>query len=131
MNCLQCFDAVRLVARRASGLQKKLSGGCWHGCLSGARCRLAYATHRLFFSKIHICFTFLVPADPSSPGQMVVKQVMFVVTVILISNLYRIQQHSKDMNTGMRQQTLTVNNSKTNTRDNRQMYSHRRHQLQL
>ena len=48
--CLQCFDAVGWVAGRASGRQ---SGGCWCGCLSGARCRLAYgpadatATHCL------------------------------------------------------------------------------------
>jgi len=43
--------------------------GCWHGYLSGARCRLAYgpadasATHCLLLSKIQIGFTFLVPAD--------------------------------------------------------------------
>jgi len=27
------------------------------------------------FSKIHISFTFLVPADPGSPGQRAVKRV--------------------------------------------------------
>ena len=52
MSCLQCFDAVGCVAGRASGLSKTV-GGCWHGYLSGARCRLAYgaadatATHCL------------------------------------------------------------------------------------
>ena len=46
--CLQCFDAVGWAAGRASGLV-----ACWHGYLSGARCRLAYgpadatATHCL------------------------------------------------------------------------------------
>ena len=56
--------------------------GCWHGYLSGARCRLAYspadatATHCLLrFSKVQIGFTYLVPADPGSPGQRAVKQV--------------------------------------------------------
>ena len=50
--CLQCCDAVGLVAGRASGLQKTVMG-CWCGSLSGARCRLAYgpadatATHCL------------------------------------------------------------------------------------
>jgi len=43
--------------------------GCWRGCLSGARCRLACgpadatATH------------FLVPADPASPGKRAVERV--------------------------------------------------------
>jgi len=50
--CLQCFDAVGWAAGRASAC-KKLSGGCWHGYLSGVRCRFAYgpadatATHCL------------------------------------------------------------------------------------
>ena len=50
--CLQCFDAVGWAAGRASGC-KKLSCEVLHGCLSGARCRLAYgpadaiATHCL------------------------------------------------------------------------------------
>jgi len=50
--------------------------GCWHGYLSGARCRLAYgpadatATDMVScFHKIQISFTFLVPADPGSPGE--------------------------------------------------------------
>ena len=43
--------------------------GCWRGCLSGARCRLAYG------SRIQIGFTFLVPAHPGSPGKRAVKRV--------------------------------------------------------
>ena len=54
--------------------------GIWHGYLSGVKCRLACspadatATHCLF-SKIQIGFTFLVPADPGSPGQRAIKRV--------------------------------------------------------
>jgi len=49
--------------------------GCWHGYLSGTRCRLAYgpadvaATHRLLLGKIQIGFTFLVPAHPVVPDK--------------------------------------------------------------
>ena len=49
------FSALMLLVGRQEGHPacKKLSGGCWHGYLSGARCRLAYgpadatATHCL------------------------------------------------------------------------------------
>jgi len=53
--------------------------GCWHGCLSGASCRLAYgpadatATPALVQSRLG--FTSLVPAHPGSPGQRAVKWV--------------------------------------------------------
>ena len=59
--CLQCFDAVGWAAGRASGLQKNWVVGCWHGYLSGARCRLAYgpadatATHCLLLHKNPDC----------------------------------------------------------------------------
>ena len=49
--------------------------GCWHGYLSGARCRLAYgpadatATHCLLLQKNQIGFTFLVPAHLGSPDK--------------------------------------------------------------
>ena len=54
---------------------------CWHGYLSGARCRLACAQLMPLpltvscFSKIQIGFTFLVPAHLDSPGQRAVKRV--------------------------------------------------------
>jgi len=54
---------------------------CWHGYLSGARCRLAYAQLMPLplavscFSKIQIGFTFLAPAHPGSPGKRAVKRV--------------------------------------------------------
>jgi len=38
-----------------------------------------------FFSKIQIGFTFLVPADLGSPGQMAVKQVCVCLDVMLFS----------------------------------------------
>ena len=49
------FSALTLLVGRQERHPacKKLSGGCWHGYLSGARCRLAYgpadanATHCL------------------------------------------------------------------------------------
>jgi len=49
------FSALMLLVGQQEGHPacKKLSGGCWHGYLSGARCRLAYvpadatATHCL------------------------------------------------------------------------------------
>ena len=54
---------------------KKLSGGCWHGYLSGVRCRQHTAQLMPLpltvscFSKIQIGFTFLVPAHLDSPGK--------------------------------------------------------------
>jgi len=56
--------------------------GCWRGYLSGLRCTLLHMAQLMplqlsvsCFSKIHIGFTFLVPAHPGSPGQRVVKRV--------------------------------------------------------
>ena len=36
------------------------------------------------FSKIHIGFTFLVPADPGSPGQRAVKRARVCVCVCVV-----------------------------------------------
>jgi len=54
---------------------KKLSGGCWHCYLSGARCILVYMAQLMplpltvsCFSKIQIGFTFLLLAHLGSPG---------------------------------------------------------------
>ena len=61
--------------------------GCWHGYLSGARCRLAYAQLMPLpltvscFSKIQIGFSFLVPAYSGSPGKRAVKRVCLCVCV--------------------------------------------------
>jgi len=61
--------------------------GCWHGYLSGARCRLAYSPLMPLpltvscSSKIQIGFTFLVPAHLGSPGKRAVKRVCVCVCV--------------------------------------------------
>jgi len=65
--------------------------GCWHGYLSGVRCRVAYgpadatATLRLvsYFSKIQTGFTFLVPAHHGSPEKRAVKRAGVCVCVVL------------------------------------------------
>jgi len=57
--------------------------GCWHGYLSGARCRFAYgpadvtASHGLLLHEIQIgfSFTFLVWAHPGNPRQRAIKRV--------------------------------------------------------
>ena len=77
--CLQCFDTVGWVAGRASGLQKTE----WWGvgvviCLErGADLHTAQLMPLPLtvscYSKIQIGFTFLVPADPGSPGKRAVK----------------------------------------------------------
>jgi len=73
--CPQCFDAVGWAAGRASGLQKNRVAGCWHGYLSGARCRLHMAQLMPLpltvscFIKIQIGFTFLVTTHLGSPGK--------------------------------------------------------------
>ena len=45
------------------------------GYLSGSRCRLAYGPADATVSCVQIGFTFLVPAQPGSPGQMAVEWV--------------------------------------------------------
>jgi len=55
--------------------------GCWHGHLSGARCRLAHgpadatATYCLMLQWNPDRFSFLVLAQPGSPGQRADKHV--------------------------------------------------------
>ena len=79
---------------------------CWHGYLSGVRCRFAYgpadpiATHCLLLQTIQIgfCCTFLVAAYLGSPGQnpegreMVV--VVFDIQFSLVSYFYINNWHS-------------------------------------
>ena len=74
--------------------------GCWHGYLSGARCRLAYAQLMPLpltvscFSSIQIGFTFLILPYPGSPGKRAVKRVCVCVlpitqaTLSLTENMY-------------------------------------------
>jgi len=83
------FSNLSLLFGRQEGhpaCKKNRVRGCWHGYLSGARCRLAYgpadatATQCLYFSKIQTGFTFLVPVHPGSPGQRAVKRVCVCVS---------------------------------------------------
>ena len=77
---LQCFDAVGWAAGRASGLYRTE----WWGvgvaiCLEqGADLHVAQLMPLPLtvscFSKIQICFIFLVPAHPGSPGKRAVKR---------------------------------------------------------
>jgi len=63
--------------------------GCWHGYLSGTRCRLAL--HHLMplpitvscFSKIQIGFAYLVPAHLGSPGKKAIKRLCVCVCVCM------------------------------------------------
>ena len=78
------FSTLTLLVGRQEGhpaCKKLRVVRCWHGYLSGARCRLACAQLMPLpltvccFSKIQIGFTFLVPAHPGSPGHRAVKRV--------------------------------------------------------
>ena len=79
--CLQCFDAVGLRGRK--GIWPVKTEWCGAGvviCLErGADLHMVQPMPLPLtvscFSKIQIGFTFLVPADPGSPGQRVVKRV--------------------------------------------------------
>ena len=90
------FSALMLLVGRQEGhlACKKRVVGCWHGCLSGARCRLAYgpadatAPTVSCFTKIQIGFTFLVPANLGSPGKRAVKQVCVCVLVYIVIVCY-------------------------------------------
>ena len=82
--CLFCVNIYSVLWRCWLGGRKGIRPvknwvvGCWHGYLSGAKCRFAYdpadatTTHCLL---LQIGFTFLVPAHPGSPGQRAVKRV--------------------------------------------------------
>jgi len=77
------FSALMLLVERQEGhlACNKLSGWCWRGYLSAARCRLALAQLMPLsltvscFSKIQFGFAFLVPAHPGSPGKRTIKWV--------------------------------------------------------
>jgi len=65
---------------------KKLAVGYWHGCLSGARCRLTYGpadAAATCFSKIQIGFTFLVPAHLGIPGKRAIKRVCVLAFIVI------------------------------------------------
>ena len=75
--------------------------GCWHGYLSGAKCRLAYGPADATvscFSEMQIGFTFLVPAHPGNPGQRAVKWVY----VCMYDFLFFLLEHNVDTATACR-----------------------------
>ena len=102
-NCLQCFDAVGWAAGRASGLYKTVVR-CWCGCLSGARCSLAYgpgdatATHCLL---LQIGFTFLVPAHLVVPEKDVKRVCVRQQQHCLPSSPYCIYQDKMTLHSSM------------------------------
>ena len=76
------FSALTLLVGQQEGhpaCKKNWVVGCWHGYLSGVRCRLAYgaddATATLSLASVKSRLVFLVPADAGSPGQRGVKWV--------------------------------------------------------
>ena len=87
---LQClaFSALTLLVGRQEGhlACKKLSGGVlvWFCLKRGADLHMAQLMPLPLtvscFSKIQTGFTFLVPADPGSPGQRAVKRVCVCAT---------------------------------------------------
>jgi len=82
------FRALMLLVGRQEGHPdcKKLSGGCWCGYLSGARCTLAYGpadattTHCLLL-QLNPDWFYLVLAHPVCPGKRAVKRVCVCVYV--------------------------------------------------
>ena len=86
-GCLQCFDAVGLVAGRASGLQniEWLGAGAVICLGRGADLHMV----RLMplpptvscFSVIQLGFTFLLLAYPGSPGQRAIKWMLLLLII--------------------------------------------------
>ena len=91
--CLQCSDTVGWAAGRASGLLKTERWGAGLViCLErGADLHIAQLMPLPLtvscFSKIQIGFTFLVPADPGSPGQRAVKWVSVMAACVTMGIL--------------------------------------------
>ena len=60
------------------------------------------------FSKIQIGFTFLVPADPGSPGQRAIKRVCVCVYTVHIQTLLIDQQRFMELRDQVRWLTLVT-----------------------
>ena len=89
MNWLCAFSALTLLVGWQEGHPacKKLSGGmlAWSSVWSEVQtCIWPLPLTVSCFSKIQIGFTFLVPADPGSPGQRVVKRVCVWLCVVVV-----------------------------------------------
>jgi len=88
VNWLCAFSALTLLVGWQEGHPacKKLSGGmlAWSSVWSEVQtCIWPLPLTVSCFSKIQIGFTFLVPADPGSPGQRVVKRVCVWLCVVV------------------------------------------------
>ena len=77
------FSAVTLLLGGRKGIRPvKLNDGVLSWLSVWVRCRFAYgpaeatATHYLLLQYIQTRFTFLVPAEPGSPEQRPIKQVL-------------------------------------------------------
>ena len=85
-----------LSSRKGIRPVKNLVVGCWHGYLSGARCRLAYgpvdATVSCF-GKIQIGFAFLVLAYLGSPGKGLLNGCVCVCLVCKITKWLMSMRH--------------------------------------
>jgi len=91
--CLQCFDTVGLGRQEGHPVCKKTE---WLGagmviCLEqGEDLHMAQLMPLpvtvCCFNEIQIGFTFLVPADPGSPGKWAVKRVCVCVCVWTVDN---------------------------------------------
>ena len=91
-GAVDAFSALTLLVGRQEGhpaCKKLWVVGCWHGYQYGARCRLAAQLMPLpltvsCFSKLQTGFTFLVPAQPGSPGKRAVKRVCVCVEFMTV-----------------------------------------------
>ena len=97
-SALCAFSALTLLVGWQEGhpaCKKNWAVGCWHGYLSGARCRLAYGPADMMplpltvscFSEIQIGFIFLVQARLGSPGKRAIKWVCVCVCTCVILSL--------------------------------------------
>ena len=55
MKCLQCYDTVGLGGRKGIRPVKNWVVGCWHGCLSGVMCKLAYGPTDATYCLLRVC----------------------------------------------------------------------------
>ena len=110
-STLIALSALTLLVGGRKGIRpvKNWVVGCWHGCLSGARCRLVYgpadatATHCLLLrSRFFLLFWYrlwmgvsgwmflLVPAYPGCPGSKAVKRSLLLLLLLFWYRLTRV-----------------------------------------
>ena len=90
VSCYSAFSALTLLVGRQEGHLACKKTEWWFAGMVICLERDATATHCLLlqcFSKIQICFTFLVPAHAGSPGQRAVKRVCVCVCVCVLESV--------------------------------------------